>query len=218
MRQLTVIFAALLSLSLLAGCMPAMVVTSPKNEAFQDAWDEAMDEVQKDTVDRMADGLEAAIEAWAENWAKEWEDRGEEISERFSDIGAKEHRWKILDAGGKELFTVTDTEQVKVLDDILCRGDIWESLVENPSDPAYTYVYSQEKTLLAGQDPDKERGYEDLLAFTVSASEDVVTLQILGGLEELSLLPGVEPEDVLTFSAAVPAETAEALRNPRQFP
>lgn len=41
-----------------------------------------------------------------------------------------------------------------------------------------------------------------------------MTLRILGGLGELSLLPGVELEDVLTFPVFVPADTAEALRNP----
>lgn len=184
----------------LSGC-----VTSPTDEA------------QRDMTDILADGMENAIESWAEKWAQDWEDRGEEISERFSDIDAKEHCWKILDADGNELSTVTDKEQIKVLDGALCRNDIWESLEESPGDPAYTYVYSQEKTLLAGQDPNKERGYEDLLTFTVSASEDIVTMRILGGLEKLSLLPGVELGDVLTFSASVPAETAEILRDPAQF-
>lgn len=221
MRKLVILLSALLALSLLSGCMPALVVTSPSNKEFQEEfqrdWNESMNETQKDAVDRAADGMEIAIEAWAGKWAKDWEDKGEEISERFSGIDEKEHRWKILDADGKEISTVTDKETVKVLDDALCRNDIWESLEENPGDPVYTYVYSQEKTLLAWQDPDAEREYEDLLTFTVSASEDVVTLRILGGLEELSLLPGVEMEDILTFSASVPSETAEALRNPSQF-
>lgn len=184
----------------LSGC-----VTSPTDEA------------KRDMTDSIVDNMETAIESWAEKWAQDWEDRGEEISERFSDIDAKEHCWKILDADGREISTVTDREKVKVLDDALCRNDIWESPEESPGDPAYTYVYSQEKTLLAGQDPSKERGYEDLLTFTVSASEDVVTMRILGGLEDLSLLPGVELGDILTFSASVPAETAEILRDPAQF-
>lgn len=217
MKKLAILCAALLSLSLLSGCMHTVIITSHGDEEFQGAGDEAADETQRDMTDILADSMENAIESWAEKWAQDWEDRGEEISERFSDIDAKEHCWKILDAEGKELSTVTGKEKVKALDDALCRDDIWESLEGHPGDPAYTYVYSQEKTLLAGQDPDRERDYEDLLTFTVSASEDVVTMRILGGLEELSLLPGVELEDILTFSASVPAETAEALRDPAQF-
>lgn len=216
MKLFAILTALIFTLSLLSGCMSAAVVASPGDEEFQNAWDETTDKTQRDLADGIADGMESAIEAWAAEWAKDWEVRGEDISERFSSIDTKEHRWKVLDANGKEISTVTDKEKVKVkeLDDVLCRDDIWESLEESSGDPAYTYVYSQEKTLLAGQDPDAEREYEDLLAFTVSASEDVVTLRILGGLGELSLLPGVELEDVLTFPVSVPADTAEALRNP----
>lgn len=217
MKLFAILTALIFTLSLLSGCMSAVAVPSPRNEEFQKAWDEATDETQRDLTDGIADGMESAIEAWAAEWAKDWEDRGEDISERFSSIDAKKHRWKVLDANGNEISTVTDKEKVKELDGALCRDDIWESLEESSGDPAYTYVYSQEKTLLAGQDPNAEREYEDLLTFTVSASEDVVTLRILGGLEELSLLPGVELEDVLTFPVSVPAETAEALRNPSQF-
>lgn len=213
MKLFAILTALIFTLSLLSGCMSAVVVTSPRDEEFK-AWDEATDKTQRDLADGIAGGMEFAIEAWAAEWAKNWEDRGEDISERFSSIDTKKHRWKVLDANGKEISTVTDKEKVKELDDVLCRDDIWESLEESSGDPAYTYVYSQEKTLLAGQDPDAERECEDLLAFTVSASEDVVTLRILGGLGELSLLPGVELEDVLTFPVSVPADTAEALRNP----
>lgn len=213
MKLFAILTALIFTLSLLSGCMSAVVVTSPRDEEFK-AWDEATDKTQRDLTDGIADGMEFAIEAWAAEWAKNWEDRGEDISERFSSIDTKKHRWKVLDANGKEISTVTDKEKVKELDDVLCRDDIWESLEESSGDPAYTYVYSQEKTLLAGQDPDAEREYKDLLAFTVSASEDVVTLRILGGLGELSLLPGVELEDVLTFPVSVPADTAGALRNP----
>ena len=52
------------------------------------------------------------------------------------------------------------------------------------------------------------------MRFTVSASEDVVTLVIL---EDLPSLLHVDLGDFLTFTLTVPAETAEALRDPAQF-
>jgi len=197
------ICAALLSLSLLAGCMPAVLVAASTE-------DEARDEDRRDSRE------DAEDDSWSA-WAEEWKTWSEGAEDRFSDEG-KAHRWRVLDAEGQELATVSDEEQVEALDEILlCDDDTWDRLAKEPGDPAYTYVYNQEKTLLAGQDPDEEREYEDLMTFTVSAAEDVVTVRILGGLEELSLVPGVELEDVLTFFVSVPPETAEALRDPDQF-
>lgn len=53
------------------------------------------------------------------------------------------------------------------------------------------------------------------MTFTVSASEDVVTMRIPGGLEKLSLVPGVEMEDILTFSISIPAGP---FQRPRSLP
>lgn len=187
MKRISILCAALLALAFL---LAGCSVTSPRDGEFQDAWNESMDEIQKDLEDRRenADG--------------------------------KDHFWKVLDAGGQELYTITDEEAVKALDDLL-NGDEegWSRLEEDPDDPAYSYVYSQEKTLLAGQDPDEEREYEDLMVFTVSASKDVVTMEILAGPEALPQFPEADLylSDLLTFSASVPAKTAEALRDTAQF-
>ncbi len=200
MKRFLTICAALLSLSLLAGCMPAALVTASTE-------DEALDEDQRDLRE---DDEEDSWSAWAEEW-KTW---SEDAEDRFSDEG-KAHRWRVLDAEGRELTTVSDVERVEALDELLlCDGDSWDRLAKDPGEPGWCYVYSQEKTLLAGQDPGEEREYEDLMTFTVSAAEDVVTVRIQGGLEQLSLVPGVELEDVLTFFVSVPPETAEALRDP----
>ena len=113
-----------------------------------------------------------------------------------------------------EVGTVTDPEQVKAIDDLLNDdGHQKDRPTEDPGDPAYSYVYCQQETLKAGQDPE-DREYEELVRFTVSASEDVVTMVIL---EDLPSLLNVDLGDFLTFTIAVPAETAEALRNPGQF-
>ena len=71
----------------------------------------------------------------------------------------------------------------------------------------------QQETLKAGQ-AEEDREYEELVRFTVSAEKDVVTMVIL---EDLPSLLNVDLGDFLTFTITVPAETAEALRNPAQF-
>ena len=190
MKKRLLILCAL-SMSLLAGC----TVTSPSDEEFQRDWEDSMEEAAED--------WEAAYDEAARAWSTRDEDGVE-----------KDHYWKILDAEGQEAGTVTDPEQVKAIDDLLSddghRGD---RLAEDPVDPAYSYVYCQQETLKAGQKPE-EREYEELVRFTVSASEDAVTLVIL---EDLPILPDVGLGDLLTFTISVPAETAEALRNPGRF-
>lgn len=200
MKRLAIICALALSVSLLAGC----TVTSPKDEEFQKDWADSMEEA-------------------AEDWAQDWEAAFDEAARAWStqdEIGAeKDHYWKILDVSDEEaaiveVGTVTAPEQVKAIDDLLSDdGHQGDRLAEDPGDPAYSYVYCQQETLKAGQ-KEEDREYEELVRFTVSASEDVVTMVILADLPSLL---NVDLGDVLTFTMAVPAETAESLRNPGQF-
>ena len=203
MKRLTILCAFALSLSLLAGCMPGSVITPPSDEAFQ-----------RDLADAVADSIEEAVEDWAQDWESALDEAAEAWSSRDENGVEKDHYWKILDSEGGEIGTVTDPEQVKAIDALLNddghRGD-W--LAEDPGDPAYSYVYCQQETLKAGQKAE-DRNYEELVRFTVSASEDVVTLVIL---EDLPSLLHVDLGDFLTFTLNVPEETAEALRNPAQF-
>lgn len=195
MKRLAILCA--LSMFLLAGCS----VTSPMDEEFQRDW-----------VDSVTDSLEDA----AEDWAADFEDAFDEAARAWDsrDEDGKDHCWKVLDAEGQEVGTVTDPEQVEVIDGLLNDdGDVEDRLVEDPGDPVYSYVYCQRETLKAGQDPDS-RAYQELVRFTVSESKDVVTLAIL---EDLPTLLNVDLGDILTFHMAVPAETAEALRDPGRF-
>ena len=183
----------------LAGCMPGMVITAPSDEAFQ-----------RDLAD--------SIEDAAEDWAQDWEDEAERAAKAWStqdENGVeKDHYWKILDSEGWETGTVTDGEQVKTLDDLLSDDDGWGvPTAEDPGQPSYSYIYCQQETLKAWQ-KEEDREYEELVRFTVSADADIVTLVIL---EELPSLLGVDVGDFLTFTVAVPAETAEALRDPARF-
>ena len=204
MKRLAILCALALSVSLLSGCAPAVVVTSPNDEEFrkefQEDWEDSMEELEED----WRDALDEVQDAW---------DR------RDRDSAEKDHYWKILDLSDPESApveagTVTDKERIKALDDLFSDGGNWERRHgEDPGDPAYSYIYCQQETLKAGQDPE-DREYEELIRFTVSAEEDVVTMVIL---EDLPSLLNVDLGDILTFTMAVPAETAEALRNPGQF-
>ena len=198
-RQLAIFCALALSVSLLSGCR----VTSLSDEEFQEDW---------------ADSMEEAAEDWAQDWAEDWEAALDEAAKSWSgrdENGAeKDHYWKILDPEGTEIGTVTDPEQVEVIDGLLSDdGHQGDRLTEDPGDPAYSYVYCQQETLKAGQ-KEGDREYEELVRFTVSESEDVVTLVIL---EDLPSLLNVDLGDFLTFTISVPAETAEALRDPARF-
>ena len=199
MKQLTILCAFALSLSLLAGC----TVTPPSDEAFQ-----------RDLADAVADSIEEAAEDWAQDWEAALDEAAEAWSGRDENGVEKDHYWKVLDSEGSEIGTVTDPEQVKAVDALLSDdGHQGDRLAEDPGDPAYSYVYCQQETLKAGQKAE-DRNYEELVRFTVSASEDVVTLVIL---EDLPSLLHVDLGDFLTFTLTVPAETAEALRDPAQF-
>lgn len=195
MKQLAILCALVLTVSLLAGCS----VTSPKDEEFQKDWADSMEEAAEDWAADFEDAFDEAVKAWSAQ-----DENGAE----------KDHYWKVLDAEDNELGTVTDPKQVGAIDDLLNDdGNVGDRLAEDPGDPAYSYVYSQRETLKAGQ-KEEDREYEELVRFTVSQSKDVVTLVIL---EDLPTLLNVDLGDILTFHIAVPAETAEALRDPGQF-
>lgn len=194
-KQLAIFCFLALSMSLLPGCR----ITSPSDEEFQEDWADSMEEA-------------------AEDWAQDWEDAVDEAVKSWSgrdENGVeKDHYWRILDAEDEEVGTVMDPEQVKAIDDLLSDDGHWgDRLAEDSGDPAYSYIYCQQETLKAGQ-KEEDRKYEELVRFTVSASEDVVTLVIL---EDLPSLLHVDLGDFLTFTIDVPAETAEALRDPARF-
>ncbi len=195
MKRLTILCAFALSLSLLAGCS----VTSPQDEEFQ-----------RD----LADSIEESAGDWAEDFEATWNEWSAAWDSRDEGGVEKDHYWKILDAEGQELGTVTDSEQVEALDGLLSTDSHQDTrMAEDPGDPACSYVYCQQETLKAGQ-KEADREYEDLGRFTVSESEDVVTMVIL---EDMPSLLHVDLGDLLTFTVTIPAEAAEALRNPGQF-
>jgi hypothetical protein len=194
-KQRAMFCVLVLSMSLLSGCR----ITSPSDKEFQEDWADAMEEAAEDLAQDWEDAIDEA--------ARSWSGRDENGVE-------KDHYWKVLDEKDNEVGTVTDPEQVKAIDNLLSDdGHQGDRLTEDPGDPAYSYVYCQQETLKAGQ-KEEDRKYEELVRFTVSASEDVVTLVIL---EDLPSLLHVDLGDFLTFTIDVPKETAEALRDPSRF-
>lgn len=141
---------------------------------------------------------------------------GEETAE-------KDHYYEVLDSTGAVLYAVKDGELTDALDGLL--GEPLEDM-ERPgtagdAEPLYTYVYWQEKTLLAGEDPAQERDYEELMHVLVPAEGETVVLQVFPGAEDLDgpdwLTGAVDLGDLLTSVATVSPETAETLRDPGQF-
>ncbi len=132
----------------------------------------------------------------------------------------KDHYYQILDADGQELYTVTDDDAVAEIDAL-----IGEAGGENAAhggaegDPLYTYAYWQETTLHAGEDPEAERAYLEVFRTHVYADGDAVTTEVLSDvLEEVGEFIRVRDlGGLLTFTAEVSRETADALRDPAQF-
>ena len=132
----------------------------------------------------------------------------------------KDHYYQILDADGQELYTVTDDDAVAEIDAL-----IGEAGGENAAqggaegDPLYTYVYWQETTLHAGEDPEAERDYLEVFRTQVRSDSNAVTTEVLSdALEGVGDWIGVEGLDgLLTFTAEVSRETAGALRDPARF-
>ena len=132
----------------------------------------------------------------------------------------KDHYYQILDAAGRELYTVTDDDAVAEIDAL-----IGEAGGENAAhggaegDPLYTYAYWQETTLHAGEDPEAERAYLEVFRTHVYADSDAVTTEVLSDvLEEVGEFIRVRDlGGLLTFTAEVSRETADALRDPAQF-
>ena len=132
----------------------------------------------------------------------------------------KDHYYQILDADGQELYTVTDDDAVAEIDAL-----IGEAGGENAAhggaegDPLYTYAYWQETTLHAGEDPEAEREYLEVFRTHVYADSDAVTTEVLSDvLEEVGEFIRVQDlGGLLTFTAEVSRETADALRDPARF-
>lgn len=132
----------------------------------------------------------------------------------------KDHYYQILDAGGQELYTVTDDAAVSEIDTLINEAG-GENAAHGSAEgtPLYTYVYWQAATLHAGEDPDAEREYLEVFRTQVRSDSNDVTTEVLSDtLEGVGDAINVEGlGGLLTFSTEVSQETADALRDPARF-
>jgi len=132
---------------------------------------------------------------------------GKSPSESASKADTKQLKAEVYSAQDNTLLkTITDQELLSDLNDF----SDWDG-GDSPSEglaPEYTLLVYQEKTLLAGQDPDAEREYELIETLTTYQDSRYMTAAI--SPDAVKSVP--LPEDLLTFRCEIPKETAGRLR------
>ena len=145
---------------------------------------------------------------------------GGQDAEDTAEEAEKDHYYQILGADGQELYTVTDDTAVSEIDALINEAG-GENAAHGSAEgtPLYTYVYWQAATVRAGEDPDAEREYMEVFRTQVRADSNAVTTEVLSDtLENVGDAISVEGlGGLLTFTAEVSQETADALRDPGQF-
>ncbi len=153
-----------------------------------------------------------------EEFQKDWQEDTEDILEDIrDDESEKGHFYEVLDSEGKTLHTINSEKGVEAVDTVLDESlDGLDELSTEAGEPLYTYVFWQERTLLAGEDPAAERGYKALLRYTVPAEGNVLGVEVTLP-EEADPPEWLELDDLLTFGVELPEEDMEALRDPARF-
>lgn len=136
----------------------------------------------------------------------------------------KDHYYEVLDSAGAVLYTVKDGELAETLDSLLGTSSEDMDAAGDAGDvePLYTYAYWQERTLLAGEDPEAEREYQELIRVLVPAEGEELVIQVfpdtaaLEGLNQLTR-DTVDIASLLSSVVTVSPETAEMLRDPGRY-
>lgn len=136
----------------------------------------------------------------------------------------KDHYYEVLDSAGAVLYTVKDGELAETLDSLLGTSSEDMDAAGDAGDvePLYTYAYWQERTLLAGKDPEAEREYQELIRVLVPAEGEELVIQVfpdtaaLEGLNQLTR-DTVDIASLLSSVVTVSPETAEMLRDPGRY-
>ena len=105
---------------------------------------------------------------------------GEQAAAATAEEAVKDHYYQILDADGQELYTVTDDAAVAEIDALINDAG-GENAAHGGAEgePLYTYVYWQEATIHAGEDPEAEREYLEVFRTQVRADSNAVTTEVL---------------------------------------
>lgn len=130
----------------------------------------------------------------------------------------KDLYYEVLSAGsGETICTITEDTAVEKINDAL--GSASDQTNEDADalglkgTEEYVYVCYQEKTLLAGQSPDEERGYEVICRTTTYVDSPYITTEIPPDMVKSMHIP----QELMNFTLKVPDEGMEVLRNPGQF-
>ena len=107
-----------------------------------------------------------------------------------------------------ELLSTIDNEDT--IDNLLNSND-WQEATELPDGliPAYKLLVYQEKTLLAGQDPNEERDYE-LIETIIMFEDSPYVIEVISSEVVKNMML---PSDVLTFYYELPGSTIENIIN-----
>lgn len=130
----------------------------------------------------------------------------------------KDQYYEVLSAeSGEMVYTITEDTAVEKINDAL------DSASDQTNEDAdtlglkgteeYVYVCYQEKTLLAGQSPDEERGYEEICRTTTYVDSPYITTAIPPDMVKSMRIP----QEMMNFTLKVPDEGMEVLSNPGQF-
>lgn len=130
----------------------------------------------------------------------------------------KDLYYEVLSAGsGETIYTIKEKDAIKKINDALNSAS---DLTNEDADTLglkgteeYIYVCYQEKTLLAGQSPDEERGYEEICRTTTYVDAPYITTAIPPEMIKSMHIP----QELMNFTLKVPEEGMESLRNPGQF-
>ena len=117
---------------------------------------------------------------------------------------------------GEILYTLKGDEELRILNDIISSFDVSvDNMGVDVSDytPKYKYICYQEKTLLAGQNLDSAKTYEEILNITTYADVNFVTININPAVVKNMLLP----QEIMNFTFEVSADTSSALNNIKHF-
>jgi len=145
------------------------------------------------------------------------DDAREALEDLRDEDSGKRHYYEVLDSQGKTLYTIDSGKGVEAVDDVLEEPlEGLEALSAEAGEPLYTYVFWQERTLLAGEDPAAERGYQALLRCAVPAEGNVLGVEVTLP-EEADPPEWLELDGLLSFGVELSDGAMEALRDPAQF-
>lgn len=117
---------------------------------------------------------------------------------------------------GEVLCTIKDEDKIKTIETIISALDVsadGSTINVSGYTPQYQYICHQEKTQLAGENPDRDKAYEEILSITTYADANVITIEISPEVVKNMMLS----EESMSFTHVVSKDTINSLNNIEQF-